>query len=50
MPAYTVDITVPKCNTCGRKATKMVYNARNGYVGSFCAEHANAALARLNAT
>ena len=47
--AYSVNIEktcyAPLCN---KKATQEVFNNFNGYVGFFCAIHANSKVAELN--
>ena len=42
MPAHLRPL--PRCNTCSRPATEMLYNAVNAPSGYYCDKHAKKAL------
>ena len=45
--AFIQDITRSKCRTCGKFATKTVYNRYNASIGNFCSVHAKYELKML---
>jgi hypothetical protein len=47
--AYKVEITPPRCQTCGGGAKQTVYNSRNASVGEFCNPCANRKVKELEA-
>lgn len=51
MPAYAVEIFQYACtdSSCLKPATMIVRNGRNEDVARYCARHAQAMVARLNA-
>ena len=48
MPAYSVEITIHKCQRCSRTATHEVFNKFNALIGRFCKKHANEQVAASN--
>jgi hypothetical protein len=41
---YKVEVTSPRCQRCGAKATCKVYNSANALIGDFCKRHAEIAV------
>ena len=48
MPAYSVEIPRWKCETCGRPATRQVFNSVHASSGHFCRTHAATKVDQLN--
>lgn len=48
MPAYAIALVRPRCDNCGKVATKEVRNGRNERIGDRCGNCAGALVAQLN--
>jgi LRP1 type putative zinc finger protein len=46
--AYSKNIE-HKCQSCGNRATREIFNARNSSCGYYCPAHAKVKIAELNA-